>query len=284
MKISIIIPNYNYDLYITEALDSILNQDYVHMEIIIVDDGSTDNSLSILKEYERRFPDLISVISQKNSGQAFSVNVGIAASSGDIIGWLNSDDYYLPEVFKFVVSSFEDSKDVDILFGNINVVDAHGEYIYTLRHFKFSYFLSTFTGFSNNISSNAVFWRRESFKNNIYLNTEFRCGLDREFFSRLTHRKVVKHINKTIACYRMQPITKAAIGNKDWNQLIDHESNVVFQQAYPNLCMSKIIGVGFAIKLIPLFITYRRLQKLFSGRYLKSISEKNSYRVKNLGN
>ena len=70
MKISIIIPNYNYDLYIAEALDSILNQDYVNIEIIIVDDGSTDNSLSILKEYERRFPDFISVISQKNSGQA----------------------------------------------------------------------------------------------------------------------------------------------------------------------------------------------------------------------
>ena len=277
MKLSIIIPNFNYDKFLSSTLDSILNQDYQDIEIIVVDDGSTDNSLNILKDYEIQHPNNIRVISQKNCGQAFAINVGIENSTGDLLGWINSDDFYEPNVFKSIVSSFKDLEEVDIVFGNINMVDYHGEYVHCLKHFKFSYFISTFTGFSNNISSNAIFWRKKSFNNNMYLNVNFKCGLDREFFSRLTHNKVIKHVNITIANYRIQPISKAAINYRDWDGLINHESNLVFHKSYPNLWISKFIGVDFAKKMIFIFLLYRRFQKIFTGRYLIYYLEKRKY-------
>ena len=153
----------------------------------------------------------------------------------------------------------------------------NGEYVHCLKHFKFSYFISTFTGFSNNISSNAIFWRKKSFNNNMYLNANFKCGLDREFFSRLTHNKVIKHVNITIANYRIQPISKAAINYRDWDGLINHESNLVFHKSYPNLWISKFIGVDFAKKMIFIFLLYRRFQKIFTGRYLIYYLEKRKY-------
>jgi glycosyltransferase involved in cell wall biosynthesis len=91
-KVSVIIPNYNYAQYLPECITSVLNQSYEQIEIIVVDDGSTDNSMDILKQ----FGNSIKVISQKNRGQATARNVGIKASSGEWIALLDSDDVWLP--------------------------------------------------------------------------------------------------------------------------------------------------------------------------------------------
>lgn len=92
--VSVIIDNYNYGKYISEAIDSVLNQTYRDYEIIIVDDGSTDNSKDIILDYCSKYPNLITAIFKPNGGQASAFNVGYALAKGDIICFLDSDDYW----------------------------------------------------------------------------------------------------------------------------------------------------------------------------------------------
>ncbi|MEO1180761.1 MAG: glycosyltransferase, partial [Cyanobacteria bacterium J06636_28] len=101
--VSVIISNYNYGRFITEAIESVLNQTYSNVELIVVDDGSTDNSRDIIQSYSHR---LISVF-QENSGQGAAFNVGLTQASGDIICFLDADDYYRPDKLEKVVAAFE---------------------------------------------------------------------------------------------------------------------------------------------------------------------------------
>ncbi|MEL7507903.1 MAG: glycosyltransferase [Cyanobacteria bacterium J06554_1] len=101
--VSVIISNYNYGRFITEAIESVLNQTYSNVELIVVDDGSTDNSRDIIQSYSHR---LISVF-QANSGQGAAFNAGLAQASGDIICFLDADDYYRPDKLEKVVAAFE---------------------------------------------------------------------------------------------------------------------------------------------------------------------------------
>ena len=103
-KVSIIIPVYNVQRYLSECLDSILNQSYRNWEAILVDDGSTDNSGSICDEYAQRDPRFV-VIHQKNSGAACAKNTGLNLVSGDYVAFLDSDDYVDQDWLQITVST-----------------------------------------------------------------------------------------------------------------------------------------------------------------------------------
>lgn len=94
--ISVIINNYNYDRYLAEAIESVLKQTYEKYELIIVDDGSEDGSRSIIDSYYNNYKDVILPIFKKNGGQASAFNAGFAASKGEVICFLDSDDYWFP--------------------------------------------------------------------------------------------------------------------------------------------------------------------------------------------
>lgn len=94
LTVSVIIPNYNYGRFLSEAINSVLAQTYSNVEIIVVDDGSTDNSLEILAEYEKKG---IKVIQQKNSGVGAARNAGTDKSSGELIAFLDADDVWFPQ-------------------------------------------------------------------------------------------------------------------------------------------------------------------------------------------
>lgn len=92
-KITVITPSYNQGLYIEETITSVLDQNYPNLEYIIIDGGSTDSSVSLIKKYEKH---LAYWVSEKDSGQSNAINKGILKSTGTIIAWLNSDDFYRP--------------------------------------------------------------------------------------------------------------------------------------------------------------------------------------------
>ncbi len=94
LKVSVLINNYNYSAYIREAIESVLNQTYENYELIVVDDGSTDNSREIIDDYFKRYPEKIIPIYKENGGQASAFNKGFAVATGEIIAFLDSDDYW----------------------------------------------------------------------------------------------------------------------------------------------------------------------------------------------
>ena len=103
-KISIVMPSYNKVKFIERSILSILNQDYPNTELIIIDGGSDDGTIDIIKKYDHK---ISYWVSEKDQGQSDALNKGFKHCSGEIYGWLNSDDLYLPNAFKNAISVFE---------------------------------------------------------------------------------------------------------------------------------------------------------------------------------
>ena len=123
--VSILINNYNYAEFLELAIDSALNQTYSNVEVIVVDDGSTDNSWEILKKYENK----IITICKENGGQASAFNAGFRKSQGDIICFLDADDAFLPEKLEKVVRAFEKYPDIGWCFHPLKLINANYEII-----------------------------------------------------------------------------------------------------------------------------------------------------------
>ncbi|OLP18792.1 hypothetical protein BST81_08615 [Leptolyngbya sp. 'hensonii'] len=112
LTFAIVTPNYNYAPYLEAALRSVLEQQYPHLEYWVMDGGSTDGSVAILQRYEKQ---LTGWLSQPDQGQADAINQGFARTSSEIMGWLNSDDKYLPWTFEVVSRIFQDCPEVQWL-------------------------------------------------------------------------------------------------------------------------------------------------------------------------
>lgn len=112
-SISILTPSYNQGDYIEENILSVLNQNYPKFEHIIIDGGSTDNTVNVLKKYTH-----LKWVSERDRGQADALNKGLSMATGDIIGWINSDDYYEKNIFNSVAAAFS-NKETQWVIGNI---------------------------------------------------------------------------------------------------------------------------------------------------------------------
>jgi len=123
LKISILMPSYNQGPYLEAAIRSVLTQDYPNKELIVIDGGSTDESREIIKRYES---ELAYWVSEPDRGQAHALNKGLAHATGDIVGWLNSDDCYLPGAFRRVARAFEQNNEVLLVHGDRLMIDGAG--------------------------------------------------------------------------------------------------------------------------------------------------------------
>jgi glycosyltransferase involved in cell wall biosynthesis len=113
-KITIVTPSFNHRRFIEQTITSVLDQEYPGLEYIVMDGGSTDGTLDILRKYEHHFQFWVSA---PDHGQADAINKGFARASGDILAWLNSDDFYEPGVFAQAGELFHELHDVDVISG-----------------------------------------------------------------------------------------------------------------------------------------------------------------------
>lgn len=127
-KISIITPSFNQGKYLEETILSVLNQNYPNIEYIIIDGGSTDNSVDIIKKYEKY---LKYWVSEPDRGQSHAINKGFERATGDIFGWLNSDDYLLPDALRTIAKMFSDEPSAGVFIGAGQFVDEDGRTITT---------------------------------------------------------------------------------------------------------------------------------------------------------
>ncbi len=194
--VSIITPSFNQAAYLEQTILSVLNQDYPRIEYIIIDGASTDNSVDIIRKYENK---LTYWVSEKDNGQADAINKGFARATGDIIAWLNSDDYYLTGAVSSAVKIFEENPDVALVYGNMLAVDEHGKTFNTLNYKQLT--LEDLLCFQI-IGQPAVFMRRSALEKTFGLDPAFHFLLDHYLWIQIAQRGKILHANQTWAAAR----------------------------------------------------------------------------------
>lgn len=194
--VSIITPSYNQAAYLEQTITSVLGQDRAEIEYIVIDGGSTDGSVDIIKKYSSR---LAYWVSEKDKGQAEAINKGFAKATGEIIAWLNSDDYYLAGAVAAAVRVFEQNPDVVLVYGNMLSVDEHGKTFNTLKYKQLT--LEDLLCFQI-IGQPAVFMRRSALQQAGGLNLDFHFLLDHHLWIRMAQRGRILHVPQTWAAAR----------------------------------------------------------------------------------
>ncbi|HWQ72589.1 MAG TPA: glycosyltransferase [Desulfitobacteriaceae bacterium] len=128
-KVSVIIPTYNHESYIREAVGSVLGQTYPNIEILVVDDGSTDQTKKVLAPYLSK----INYIYKANGGTASALNTGIAGATGRYISWLSADDVFRPQKIARQVAKMESGPDLGFIYSSFAVIDALGRIQYEIH-------------------------------------------------------------------------------------------------------------------------------------------------------
>jgi len=208
-KISIVTPSYNQAEFLERTIFSVLNQNYPNLEYIIIDGGSTDGSVEIIKKYEKY---LAFWVSEPDNGQADAINKGFLKATGEIVGWLNSDDFYVGrDVVSRVVQATEHSP-ASIFYGDDFLISKNGK-ILRFRRAPFPR-LQKLLAFSR-ISQPALFFRSTVIKQE-RLDESLNYSLDREFWIRLNQKGFqFKYIPMVLAATRLHSQRKMIRGLKE---------------------------------------------------------------------
>lgn len=175
-RISIVTPSYNQGEFIEETIRSLLLQGYPNLEYIIIDGGSTDNSVEIIRKYE---PWLAYWVSEPDRGQTQAVNKGFLSSNGEILAWLNSDDTYEKGALFSVATRMAKDSSIDVLYGNVKIIDEDSQKLTELRSVAFNSRAFLY-GTVHIAAQSAVFWRRELLFKVGMLNEDLHFAMDRE--------------------------------------------------------------------------------------------------------
>ena len=200
--ISIITPSYNQSRFLEQTICSVLEQEVDSLEYFIVDGGSTDSSVEIIRRYAKR---LAGWVSEKDRGQAEAINKGFKATSGEIVAWLNSDDFYLPGAIQAALNAFREHPTTGVVYGDVLSVDAQG-HTFNVQRFR-QYNLADLMSFRI-ISQPAVFMRRAVLEQAGLLDESFHLLLDHHLWLRLARLAPLIYLPQTLAAARYHTAAK----------------------------------------------------------------------------
>jgi len=229
--VSIVTPSFNQGRFLEQTIRSVLEQEYPSLEYFVIDGGSTDSSVEIIKRYEKK---LAGWVSEKDKGQADAINKGLHQSHGEIVAWLNSDDYYLPNTIQRAVETFRQYPDAGLVYGNVLSVDKNSV-TFNLQTFK-PFNLLDMMSFCI-ISQPAVFIRRSVLEQAGLLDPSFHMLLDHHLWLRMARIATMVHIPETLAAARYHAgaknITSTADFGREAFRIVDWmKSSAEFSSAF----------------------------------------------------
>jgi|SRR5690242_13372646 len=223
LTVSIVTPSYNQGEFLEQCLLSVKRQAYPAIEHLVIDGGSTDNTLEILKRYSCQPGwEHLKWISEPDRGQSEALNKGFRAATGQVIGWLNSDDVYLPGSPQEVVETFQKQKNVDLIYGDYFMIDKDGKLVETRKEVSFNRFVLRHTHVNFVQSSSACFFSRRVVDEGHFIDESYHYAMDYEYFVRLTEAGYrFQHLSKLLGGFRLHRQTKSSL--QTGKQLREHE-------------------------------------------------------------
>lgn len=193
-------PSYNQGRFIRESIDSVLDQGYPNKELIVIDGGSTDDTIDILKSYGER---IAYWVSEPDKGQSDALNKGFKIATGDLLGWMNSDDLYEHGSFSKIVDAFSKNPDKYVVFGDHWEIDKNGNKIIFQPAFNFNLRHFVYEGFTCN--SQSMLWRRDLMDKFGQFDVKLHRTMDYDLlvrFGKIVGNKGFKRIPHTIGLFR----------------------------------------------------------------------------------
>lgn len=214
--VSIITPSYNQAGFLEKTIRSVLEQNYQNLEYIIVDGGSTDGSIEIIKAYEDR---LAWWVSEPDRGQTDAINKGFSKANGDILAWLNSDDTYLPGAVSEAAQYLESNPEAGLVYGDANLIDEQGKVIgkFPARQTDYNRLMRGYV----HIPQQASFFRAHLWRKVGPLDPTFYFAMDYDLWVRLSQLAPVRYYPRLWANFRLHTGAKSIeADDRCWPEMV----------------------------------------------------------------
>ena len=201
-KVSVIIPNYNYEKFIAATVESVLSQTYGNIEIIIIDDGSKDNSLEVLKQ----FGDKIRVIEQKNAGVSVARNHGVSLSTGEYIAFLDADDIWLPEKLERQIEKFNSDAEIGLVHCSMTLINPKEEPIGEMNNGQEGFVSEEFLLFERGVvvgAGSTALVKRSIFDEVGGFDLRLSTAADWDFCYQVSRKHKIGFVPEPLVLYRM---------------------------------------------------------------------------------
>ena len=215
-KISIVTPNFNGATYLERTITSVINQHYPNLEYIIIDGGSTDGSVEIIKKYEKK---IAWWTSEKDKGQTDAINKGFARVTGEILAWINSDDTYEPGAISAAVKYWQEHPNVGMVYGDCNFINESGKVIGKFNSAQTNHKLIR-QGYVH-IPQQTMFFRADLWKQVGPLDPSFYFAMDYDLWTRISACSAIKYVPQTWANFRLHTSGKTMMADdRCWPEMI----------------------------------------------------------------
>lgn len=246
-KISIVTPSYNQAQFLERTILSVLNQNYPNLEYIIIDGGSTDGSVEIIKKYEKY---LAYWVSEKDKGQSDALNKGFKRASGEMFFYLNADDVLLPGVLQIVANVFVRNKNIDAVYGNKLIISESDKILSERRSTRWIPVISKiglYTQRSFGVYVDTLFFRKELFFEVGGFDVQLKYNMDGDFFFRLLQLNPAFYfIREYFIGFRTHSYSKSVnFGDSHFKE----ETNLLFLKYSPFSKAPKIFNLFFGYLL-----------------------------------
>ena len=211
MRISVITPTLNQAQFIETTIKSVLEQNYPDLEYIIIDGGSTDGTIEIIRKYEKY---LAYWVREKDAGQSAAINKGFRRATGEIIGWINSDDYYAPNCFWKIVRVFEEDDAVGIVYGDDNIVDEYNRVldVYSVQGISYKKLLHQ----KPDVVQPGAFYRRVYLDKVGLLDVSLHYVMDYDLWLKIGRISKIRRIPEIMASFRLHSLSKTTLQRENF--------------------------------------------------------------------
>jgi len=249
-KISVVIPSFNKVRFIKKTLDSILDQKYQNLEIIIQDGSSTDGTLEIIKSYQNKYQKIIKLESKKDNGQLDAINTGFKKATGEILTFINADDVYDGNAFEVVSGHFLENPKSLWFAGKGLVIDEDGVEIAKLATWykNLLFFINSklLLLITNYLMQPSVFITREAYKKYGPFTGTSNFVMEYEMWLKLARLKMPRLINKNLTKFRIEANTKTKRMSK---KLLEEDERII-KKFTNNIIILTLHKLHNAIRLI----------------------------------